>query len=270
MPQPQASQYYGHLENDYVQYAAERGVPAMLALLWMIGGAVFDFARALRRLPWDADRTLGIARRHCRNRGRAGERLLLLESQQQRSAGDVSGRDGLRLCRAVASGGSQGGTAASFPGQPLYCFVEVLDTLQAHPSPCYRKGMDAVAGGEQPGHQFGHGEELVLRNEIERGAGQTINTGADGIFRFRFFRHALNGSIGDGKDAVRRAVSVFRIGTDKSATTRAAGCKKSRKSRSVIRSPFIRSNNSPAGSWPLMHWQDRRCRAVGARARRKR
>jgi len=27
MPRPQASQYYGHLENDYIQYAAERGVP---------------------------------------------------------------------------------------------------------------------------------------------------------------------------------------------------------------------------------------------------
>ncbi|MGA2880639.1 MAG: O-antigen ligase family protein [Bryobacteraceae bacterium] len=51
MPRPQASQYYGHLENDYVQYAAERGVPTMLALLWMIGWALLDFARALRRLP---------------------------------------------------------------------------------------------------------------------------------------------------------------------------------------------------------------------------
>jgi len=55
MPPPQPSQYYGHLENDYLQYAAERGVPTMLALLWMIGWAVFDFARALRRLPSDAE-----------------------------------------------------------------------------------------------------------------------------------------------------------------------------------------------------------------------
>ena len=55
MPRPQASQYYGHLENDYVQYAAERGIPTMLALLWMIGWALFDFARALRRLPAEAD-----------------------------------------------------------------------------------------------------------------------------------------------------------------------------------------------------------------------
>jgi O-antigen ligase len=55
MPRPQASQYYGHLENDYIQYAAERGVPTTLALLWMIAWALFDYARALRRLPSDAE-----------------------------------------------------------------------------------------------------------------------------------------------------------------------------------------------------------------------
>jgi putative inorganic carbon (HCO3(-)) transporter len=55
MPRPKASEYYGHLENDYLQYAAERGVPTLLALLWMIAWALFDFARALRRLPWDAE-----------------------------------------------------------------------------------------------------------------------------------------------------------------------------------------------------------------------
>lgn len=54
MPRPQADQYYGHLENDYVQYAAERGLPMALALFWMIAWALFDFARALVRLPPDA------------------------------------------------------------------------------------------------------------------------------------------------------------------------------------------------------------------------
>lgn len=54
MPPADSSQYYGHLENDYVQYAAERGIPTMLALLWMIGWALFDFARALRDLGPDA------------------------------------------------------------------------------------------------------------------------------------------------------------------------------------------------------------------------
>jgi len=54
MPAPRASEYYGHLENDYLQYAAERGVPTAVALLWMIGWAVWDFVRAARRLPANA------------------------------------------------------------------------------------------------------------------------------------------------------------------------------------------------------------------------
>lgn len=55
MPQPDPSQYYGHLENDYIQYAAERGLPTALALFWMIGWALFDFARSLARLAPDSE-----------------------------------------------------------------------------------------------------------------------------------------------------------------------------------------------------------------------
>ncbi len=40
--------WYGHLHNIYLQYAAERGVPTLLALLWLIGKAVYDFAKRLR------------------------------------------------------------------------------------------------------------------------------------------------------------------------------------------------------------------------------
>ena len=54
MPAPNSSEYYGHLENDYIQYAAERGVPAMLALMWMIGWALFDFSRGLIRMRADS------------------------------------------------------------------------------------------------------------------------------------------------------------------------------------------------------------------------
>jgi putative inorganic carbon (hco3(-)) transporter len=43
--------YYGHLHNIYIHYAAERGVPAALALMWALGQALFDFIRGLRRLP---------------------------------------------------------------------------------------------------------------------------------------------------------------------------------------------------------------------------
>lgn len=41
--------YYGHLHNIYVQYAAERGIPGLVLLLWMIGMTVFDCLRAIAR-----------------------------------------------------------------------------------------------------------------------------------------------------------------------------------------------------------------------------
>ena len=47
LPLPQG--YYGHLHSIYFQYAAERGVPAMLALMWMLARMLYDFIRALRR-----------------------------------------------------------------------------------------------------------------------------------------------------------------------------------------------------------------------------
>lgn len=42
---------YGHLHDIYIQYAAERGLPALLAVLWMFAWIFWDFGRALRRLP---------------------------------------------------------------------------------------------------------------------------------------------------------------------------------------------------------------------------
>ncbi|HTW66594.1 MAG TPA: O-antigen ligase family protein [Bryobacteraceae bacterium] len=41
--------FYGHLHNIYLQYAAERGIPVLLVLLWLIGKVLWDFATALRR-----------------------------------------------------------------------------------------------------------------------------------------------------------------------------------------------------------------------------
>jgi putative inorganic carbon (hco3(-)) transporter len=41
--------YYGHLHNIYVQYAAERGIPGLLFVLWFIGTALWDCARAISR-----------------------------------------------------------------------------------------------------------------------------------------------------------------------------------------------------------------------------
>jgi O-antigen ligase len=40
--------WYGHLHNMYLQYAAERGVPALLLLLWFIGKIAYDFVTSIR------------------------------------------------------------------------------------------------------------------------------------------------------------------------------------------------------------------------------
>ena len=55
VPRPLPSGYYGHLHNIYFHYAAERGLPALLALLWFVGRALFDFVRAAARLPAEAE-----------------------------------------------------------------------------------------------------------------------------------------------------------------------------------------------------------------------
>ncbi len=47
--QPLPEGFYGHLHNIYVQYAAERGLPALLFLLWMFGIMLRDFFGAVRR-----------------------------------------------------------------------------------------------------------------------------------------------------------------------------------------------------------------------------
>jgi putative inorganic carbon (HCO3(-)) transporter len=47
--------YYGHLHNIYIHYAAERGIPTMLALMWMLGQALFDFTRGAWRLRGKAN-----------------------------------------------------------------------------------------------------------------------------------------------------------------------------------------------------------------------
>ncbi len=49
VPRPLPDGWYGHLHNIYLQYAAERGIPTMLAMLWLIGKVLFDCVRGLRR-----------------------------------------------------------------------------------------------------------------------------------------------------------------------------------------------------------------------------
>ncbi len=43
--------YYQHLHNIYIHYAAELGIPAMLAMVWMLLQPLYDFSRALMRAP---------------------------------------------------------------------------------------------------------------------------------------------------------------------------------------------------------------------------
>ena len=56
LPRPLPHGWYGHLHNIYLQYAAERGIPGLLAVLWLISRALLDFLSALRmgRLSSDA------------------------------------------------------------------------------------------------------------------------------------------------------------------------------------------------------------------------
>lgn len=49
MLRPLPNGWYGHLHNIYLQYAAERGVFGLLAMLWFIGKAALDFHRRLQQ-----------------------------------------------------------------------------------------------------------------------------------------------------------------------------------------------------------------------------
>jgi O-antigen ligase len=50
-PRPLPPGFYQHLHNFYLQFAAERGIPTLLMLIWMLLLIVYDFFLALRRLP---------------------------------------------------------------------------------------------------------------------------------------------------------------------------------------------------------------------------
>jgi len=51
IPRPLPRGFYGHLHSIYVHYAAERGVPTMLALVWFLVKILVDFLRVLSKLP---------------------------------------------------------------------------------------------------------------------------------------------------------------------------------------------------------------------------
>lgn len=49
IPRPLPPGWYGHLHNIYLQYAAERGIPGLLMISWLIGRFLFDSVRWLGR-----------------------------------------------------------------------------------------------------------------------------------------------------------------------------------------------------------------------------
>jgi O-antigen ligase len=51
IPRPLPVGFYGHLHNIYLQYAADRGIPTMLMMMWLLAQALVDFTRGLRKLP---------------------------------------------------------------------------------------------------------------------------------------------------------------------------------------------------------------------------
>jgi putative inorganic carbon (hco3(-)) transporter len=51
IPRPLPWGWYRHLHNIYLQYAAERGIPVLLAFLWLMGKVLMDFRRAARNRP---------------------------------------------------------------------------------------------------------------------------------------------------------------------------------------------------------------------------
>jgi O-antigen ligase len=44
---------YIHMHNTYLQFGAERGIPALLALWWLLGKIVADLWRARQKYPGD-------------------------------------------------------------------------------------------------------------------------------------------------------------------------------------------------------------------------
>lgn len=48
---PLPTGWYGHLHNIYLQYAAERGIPTMLMMMWLLGQVLYDCLRRLWDLP---------------------------------------------------------------------------------------------------------------------------------------------------------------------------------------------------------------------------
>lgn len=72
--------FYGHLHNVYIHFAAERGIPAALIVLWLFGRILWDMRLGLRGLP--------DGRRFLLHAGVAGTLAVALVSYFDVSLGD--------------------------------------------------------------------------------------------------------------------------------------------------------------------------------------
>jgi putative inorganic carbon (HCO3(-)) transporter len=54
IPRPMPVGWYGHLHNVYLQTAAERGIPALVFLLWLLGRFGWDWRRGLSQASADS------------------------------------------------------------------------------------------------------------------------------------------------------------------------------------------------------------------------
>jgi putative inorganic carbon (hco3(-)) transporter len=62
IPRPLPTGWYGHLHNIYLHYAAERGIPTMLALMWVLGKILWDFIRSIRKSAPDQGEARSLLR----------------------------------------------------------------------------------------------------------------------------------------------------------------------------------------------------------------
>ena len=75
IPRPLPEGWYGHLHNIYLQYAAERGVPTMLAMLWLIGKILLGLRAVTPRKAGLHRGSLRAARRYRRDSRDPGGRI---------------------------------------------------------------------------------------------------------------------------------------------------------------------------------------------------
>ncbi len=98
IPRPLPRGWYGHLHNIYLQYAAERGIPALLVFLCLIGKVLFDFTRGLRNAAPGAEARFVLHGAIAVILAILAEGFLRIQPGRQRSIDYVSGRGRVWIC----------------------------------------------------------------------------------------------------------------------------------------------------------------------------